>query len=157
MVSFLTSGRISLSPFPLRVTKRMESTSTSKPDEKEVSEAPPEEEVASSETATPNSKSSTVQNSESPVTPTGRLAEQSDDEFITDSSEDSILEEQRERETMAKEQEAPPVVVLPTPVNKKESFVLNGMKVTLRKRPSHKVKKTDRCHSLFEQTDTMLS
>lgn len=134
----------------------MESASTSKPEEKEVNEAPPEE-VASSETATPNSKSSTVQNSESPVTPTGRLAEQSDDEFITDSSEDSILEEQRERETMAKEQEAPPVVVFPTPVNKKESFVLNGMKVTIRKRPSHKVKKTDRCHSLFEQTGTMLS
>ena len=118
---------------------------------------PPDEDISSSENASPNSKSPTNQNSESPIKPSGRLAEQSDDEFITDSSEDSILEEQRERETMAKEHEAPPVVVLPRPVDKKESFVLNGMKVTIRKRPPHKVKNTDRCNSLFEQTDTILS
>ena len=72
-----------------------------------------------------------------------RSPELSDDEYITDSSVDSILEEQKEREVKERKQEETETVVLPKADEKKHAFVLNGMKVTIRKRPAHKVKKTD--------------
>lgn len=73
-----------------------------------------------------------------------RSPELSDDEYITDSSVDSILEEQKEREVKEKEQEEATLVVLPKAEEKKKTFTLNGMKVTIRKRPAHKVKRADR-------------
>ena len=73
-----------------------------------------------------------------------RSPELSDDEYITDSSVDSILEEQKEREVKEKEQEEATLAVLPKAEEKKKTFTLNGMKVTIRKRPAHKVKRADR-------------
>lgn len=73
-----------------------------------------------------------------------RSPELSDDEYITDSSVDSILEEQKEREVKEKKQEEATLAVLPKAEEKKKTFTLNGMKVTIRKRPAHKVKRADR-------------
>lgn len=57
----------------------------------------------------------------------------------SDSSEDSILKFRNEQE-MKKKEDAIPIRILETPSKTRVSFELNGMKVTLRKRPSHKRK-----------------
>lgn len=62
-------------------------------------------------------------------------------ERSSDSSEDSILKFRNEQE-MKKKKEAIPIRVLETPSKTRVSFELNGMKVTLRKRPFHKRKVT---------------
>ena len=59
------------------------------------------------------------------------------EECDSDSSEDSILKFRNEQE-MKKKEDALPIRVLETPSKTRISFELNGMKVTLRKRPSHK-------------------
>lgn len=59
------------------------------------------------------------------------------EECSSDSSEDSILKFRNEQE-MKKKEDALPIRVLETPSKTRISFELNGMKVTLRKRPSHK-------------------
>lgn len=88
----------------------------------------------------PDSSDISLEDSQDETKEDGQKKElQSEHEYLSDSSSDSILQFRNEQEMKQKEEEVP-IRVLEAPPRSKMSFELNGMKVTVRKRPSHKRK-----------------